>query len=382
LPFQPKKKNNHFVPRSYLQRFCSISERQIGFYNIKSGLIREDAPIRSQCSRDYFYTKNPLFEDEFGKIEGAQTALLKKIIDSQGMPEHGSADRRSLSSLVMFQAGRTAATAAHVNHLIDQFGKAALRHHLTKKGDADLLELLPKVKISKTNAVMDAIGQHLAMSPLIDDLDGTLLFNDTEENFLTSDHPVVLCNSMPAIRPCDRGTGFSSRGLIILYPISPRALIFFCDAEVYRIEKNSVGCSLLERKRDVLELNLKQFGNAHENVYFSSSADVQETLGTFRKKPEEVRPPRANVEETPVISEGNRRGILLTIVPQVKRLPLPKVAQLRYAARTGKYKIGDGRVRDPLRAYYVEEELNRLEAMGKAAMKKAQKEEPEEVPAS
>jgi hypothetical protein len=60
---QPKKKNNHFVPQSYLRRFCSVSERHVGLFNLKSGRTVETAPIKSQCARDYFYTKNPIFEE-------------------------------------------------------------------------------------------------------------------------------------------------------------------------------------------------------------------------------------------------------------------------------------------------------------------------------
>jgi hypothetical protein len=283
LPSHQKKKNNHFVPQSYLQRFCSVSERQIGLYNLKSDRTVETAPIKSQCSRDYFYTKNPFYEDKFTEIEGAQNRLFNNIIVSQSMPAHGSADRGLLSSVVAFQAGRTAETVAHANHLVNQFGIAILKHHLTKEGKSDLLELLPKVKITKTNAVMDAIGQHLTMSPLIDDLDVALFLNDTDEDFLTSDHPVVLCNSMPAIRASDRGTGFSSRGLLIVYPISPRALLFFSDVEAYKVEKNSAGVLMLKRKPDVVELNLKQFEIAHENVYFSSSVRAQNNFGCFSK---------------------------------------------------------------------------------------------------
>ena len=37
------KKNNHFVPRSYLKRFCSGSERQIGLYNLNSGQSVDNA---------------------------------------------------------------------------------------------------------------------------------------------------------------------------------------------------------------------------------------------------------------------------------------------------------------------------------------------------
>jgi hypothetical protein len=124
-----------------------------------------------------------------------------------------------------------------------------LRHHLTK----DLLEHLPKLEITMTDAVMDAVGQYLAMYPLIDDLDSTLFLNDTDEDFLTSDHPVVLCNSLPASHASGRRTGFSSRGLTIVYPISPRDLLLLSDAEVYKVEKNSAGASTLKRRQEVIE---------------------------------------------------------------------------------------------------------------------------------
>jgi hypothetical protein len=213
LSSQPKKKNNHFVPRSYLQRFCSGSDRQIALYNLKSGRTVEAAPIKSQCSRDYFYTKNPIFEQNFSKIEGEQKRLLSDIIASQSVPAHGSSDRGLLSIGVMFQAGRTATTVANTDHLTNQFGKALLGHHLSKEGRTDLLEHLPKLEITMTDAVMDALGRHLAMYPLIDDLDTTLFLNDTDEDFLTSDHPVALCNSLPASHASDRRTGLIARPL-------------------------------------------------------------------------------------------------------------------------------------------------------------------------
>jgi hypothetical protein len=212
LSSQPKKKNNHFVPRSYLQRFCSGSDRQIALYNLKSGRTVETAPIKSQCSRDYFYTKNPIFEEHFSEIEGEQKRLLNDIIATQSVPTHGSSVRSLLSGCVMFQAGRTATTVANVDHITNQFGKALLRHHLTNEGRTDLLEDLPKIKLTITDAVMDAVGRHLAMSPLIDDLDSTLFLNDTDEDFLTSDHPshyVTACQQamLPAAEPASHPAG-------------------------------------------------------------------------------------------------------------------------------------------------------------------------------
>lgn len=182
---QPKKKNNHFVPQSYLERFCSVSDRQVALYNLKSGRTFETAPIKTQCSRDYFYTKNPIFEDEFTKIEGTQKRLFAEIITTEIVSAPGSPDRSALSSCIMFQAGRTVTTVENADHLANQFGKALLRNYLEKEGRDDLLAHLPELQISIPNAVMDSVGQHLAMYPLIDDLDCTLFINQTNEDFLT-----------------------------------------------------------------------------------------------------------------------------------------------------------------------------------------------------
>jgi Protein of unknown function (DUF4238) len=372
LSSQPKKKNNHFVPRSYLQRFCSGSDRQIALFNLKSGRTVEAAPIKSQCSRDYFYTRNSIFEKSFARIEGQQKRLLSDIIASQSVPAHGSADRALLSSGIMFQAGRTTTTVANTDHVTNQFGKALLRHHLTKEGRTDLLEHLPKLEITMTDAVMHAVRQHLAMYPLIEDMDNTLFLNDTDEDFLTSDHPVALCNGLPATHTHDRRIGFASRGLIIVYPISPRALLFLSDAEVYKVEKNSAGASTLRRRQEVIELNLAQCGYAYENLYFASLARVQGTLGAFRKRADAVRPPRPALKETPFLSEDNCRGALLDMSPHIRRLPIPKVVKIRYAAKTGKYKLGNGLVRDPMRVQVVKAKLERLQKLWDEGMKNAE----------
>ena len=374
---QPKKKNNHFVPRNYLRRFGSGSNRQIALYNLESGRTVEAAPIKSQCSRDYFYTTNPIFEESFSKIEGEQERLLSDIIATQSFPAHGSSDRSLLSGCVMFQAGRTATTLAHRDHITNQFGKALLRHHLAKEGRTDMLEYLPKLKIRTTDVVMDAVGQNLALSPLIDDLDSTPILNDTYEDFLTSDHPVALCNSLPAGHASNRRTGFASRGLIIVYPISPRALLFLSDAEVYKVEKNSAGASTLKRRQEVIELNLAQCGNAYENLYFASLARVQATLEAFRKRPDAVRPSRPTLKETPLLSEDNRRAVLMNISPHVRRLSVPKVVQIRYAVKTGKYELGNGRVRDPVRRQVVMAALDRIDTLLEEAAKRAKGEKSE-----
>jgi hypothetical protein len=51
---------------------------------------------------------------------------------------------------------------------------------------------------------------------------------------------------------------------------------------------------------------------------------------------------------------------------------MPKVVKIRYAAKTGKYKRGNGRVRDPVRVQVVKAELDRLYKLRKEATKRAE----------
>ncbi len=370
---QQKKKNNHFVPQSYLERFCSVSDRQVALYNFKSGLTVETAPIKTQCSRDYFYTKNPIFEETFSKIEGAQKRLFAEIIATEGVPAPGSSDRSALSSCIMFQAGRTVTAVENADHLANQFGKAILRNHLEKEGRDDLLAYLPELQISMPDAVIDAVGQHLAMYPLIDDLDCTLVINRTKEDFSTSDHPVALCNNLPVTSPLGANTCFSSRGLIILFPLSPRAILFLSDHEVYKIAKSERGAAVVTKRREAVELNLSQCYNAYENLYFASSNRVQETLEVFRKRQDSLRKARPTLNETPILTDSGRKQLLLEMPNQARRLILPKMVEIRrYAVKKAKYVLGDEFVRDRLRTTAVRAELDRLQRLREQATKRAE----------
>src|SRR4051794_36997251 len=85
----PGYKNQHFVPQSYLRRFQSVSERQVGFFNLSSGVLKEVATIRDQCSRDYFYSKSPIFEKEFSKLETAQNLFFDCMVSENWLPLRG-----------------------------------------------------------------------------------------------------------------------------------------------------------------------------------------------------------------------------------------------------------------------------------------------------
>src|ERR1700761_8825720 len=140
----PKRKNNHYVPKYYLKRFRSKSDRQIGLYNLNSGAQTDEAPIKSQCARSYFYSKNPIFEDRLSALEAKQTLLLERIISQNHAPIQGTSDRQMLSAGIALQEGRTVSSAMQADRLADQFGRAMLRRSLESEGKFELVEALSR----------------------------------------------------------------------------------------------------------------------------------------------------------------------------------------------------------------------------------------------
>src|SRR5580698_8291171 len=72
-------KNQHFVPRCYLRQFApGRSDKIINLYNIERDRFIEGAPIKSQCSGDYFYGKDPTLEEGIQMVEGAYSSAVKE----------------------------------------------------------------------------------------------------------------------------------------------------------------------------------------------------------------------------------------------------------------------------------------------------------------
>jgi hypothetical protein len=65
----PDNKKHHYVPQLYLRRF-SHDEKSVPTFIIKSSMVIPNAPIKTQCYRDYFYGQEPDFEHVLGIAEG------------------------------------------------------------------------------------------------------------------------------------------------------------------------------------------------------------------------------------------------------------------------------------------------------------------------
>ena len=73
-------KNQHFVPRCHLRPFTKGEEdAAICVFNLDRQKVIESAPVKNQCSGDYFYGKNELLEQAIQSLETAYGHVIKEI---------------------------------------------------------------------------------------------------------------------------------------------------------------------------------------------------------------------------------------------------------------------------------------------------------------
>ena len=103
-------KNQHFVPRCYLRPFTvGGANRQIHLYNVDRQKVIEGAPVRHQCSGDYFYGNDPEQEKGIQAIESAYAETLRQVLS----PEYRLTDddRHLLKLFWLLQHLRTEAAS-------------------------------------------------------------------------------------------------------------------------------------------------------------------------------------------------------------------------------------------------------------------------------
>ncbi len=74
-------KNQHFVPRCYLRPFSINSDnKEINLYNIDRKRFIERAPIKHQCSKNYFYGDDSRLEKALQFTEGTYASVLRDVL--------------------------------------------------------------------------------------------------------------------------------------------------------------------------------------------------------------------------------------------------------------------------------------------------------------
>jgi len=252
-------KNQHFVPRAYLKAFSMDGKgAAISLFNLDQNRFVPSAPLKHQCSRDYFYGEDLHMEKALQPVEGRYANLVREVV----LPGYIlSEDHRDfLRQFWLIQHLRTEAASIRMVQFTEQF-----RH--TAGIDSD------EFKMEIKEAVQHSMSVAIEQLPFVQDMKVCLLRNRTNEPFIASDDPAVLTNRWHLDSPIPRGKSFGlgAAGSLFLLPISPKIQCIAYDGDVYSIP-HEMGWVDVRRAADVHAINQHQFLNCNANVYVHDKA--------------------------------------------------------------------------------------------------------------
>lgn len=247
-------KNQHFVPRCHLRPFTSAEEGlAISLFNIERKKLIQNAPVKNQCSRDYFYGQDDTLEQAIQAVESSYAQSLKNLLqNSRALSED---DKTIFRIFWLFQHMRTEAAAMSAVQMAETTTRLA--------------DLSPgEFSINIKEAVQMACRTFASAIHEIDDLKICVFKNKTEVPFITSDNPAVLSNRWQLESKRTRGVSFGmgSAGMLAFLPLTPRLLLLGYDGDVYNVA-NERGIVKIRNPRDAIALNRHQFLQCVANVY-------------------------------------------------------------------------------------------------------------------
>lgn len=269
-------KNQHFVPRCYLRPFTLGSEdAAINLFNLDRKKLISNAPVKNQCSKDYFYGKDEQLEKAIQLIESGYGQALRDLIQNSRTLTEGN--KTVFRTFWLFQHLRTEAAAMRAVQMAEATRTLA---------DLPLEEFTLGIK----EAVQMACRAFSESMHEIDDLKFCIVKNKTEIPFITSDNPAVLTNKwrLDKDRAPGHSFGVGSAGMLALLPLTPKLFFLGYDGDVYSVP-NERGVVEMKSARDVIALNQHQFLQCVANVYVHDPSH-EEALVKHYSEIESVRP--------------------------------------------------------------------------------------------
>jgi hypothetical protein len=271
-------KNQHFVPRCYLRSFAVIgADAAINLYNIDRQKFIQGAPLKHQCSGDYFYGRDAELEKGIQAVEIAYADVLRNISNPGYILSN---DHRSvLRYFWLLQHLRTEAAS-----------KRSVEMNESMMRTSGISDQHPDYRLEIREAVQIAMRAFAQSMYIVDDLKICLIKNRTGVAFITSDDPAVLTNRWHLQTDRTRGRSFGpvAAGTLLFLPLTARVLCLGYDGDVYSVP-NQQGWADIRRDQDAEAFNEHQFLNCRANIFLQDPADsvrVHEAfLGALCRRP-------------------------------------------------------------------------------------------------
>jgi hypothetical protein len=176
------KKNQHYVPRVDLRPWSFNGEgKAIALFNIERRITIPSAPLKNQCSSNFFYGRDLVLEDWLADVEGDYGTLMSKLKSLGGQELSDALDFLREFSYLLYV--RTERSVEQDMTFMDDMAKAIYRGE-------------PQVLPERERTVKEAIIRWSETRHILSDLRAVLVSNATSVPFVTCDDPAVLTNRL------------------------------------------------------------------------------------------------------------------------------------------------------------------------------------------
>jgi hypothetical protein len=143
-----------------------------------------------------------------------------------------------------------------INEMTDQFIKYLVKPQFEQKfPDGDM----SGISITLNDASNIAVQTAVSSFTLLADMGWLLVAANESDEFITGDTPVIFAN--PFLKQVNglSNTGLTTKGLLVILPLSPRLALILFDKAVYRLHgKQTQPTFTFATSKDIEQLNILQ----------------------------------------------------------------------------------------------------------------------------
>lgn len=316
------------------------SEAAISLYNLDRKRSICDAPLKSQCSGNYFYGQNDTLENAIQLVESGYASMLSRLLANNKVLKN--AEQTLLHTFWLFQHLRTEAAAKRAVQMSEETREIVGTEEVN-------------FRLGIKDAVLMAVRAFAENMSIVEDLKFCLIRNNSKYPFITSDNPAILTNRwhLQDKRTLGHSFGFNSSGALIMLPLSPKLLFLGYDGDVYNVAHENHVVNV-KSVRDIIAFNQHQFLQCNANVYFKRPEDSEiihrAYLDIESKRPEsrykmtyaELDGIEGGVERYISVDPKNRNKHKTAIVQAQTVHPQPKIWPSQIKIRSKGYVYSNG----------------------------------------
>lgn len=237
------------------------SEAAISLYNLDRKRSICDAPLKSQCSGNYFYGQNDTLENAIQLVESGYASMLSRLLANNKVLKN--AEQTLLHTFWLFQHLRTEAAAKRAVQMSEETREIVGTEEVN-------------FRLGIKDAVLMAVRAFAENMSIVEDLKFCLIRNKSKYPFITSDNPAILTNRwhLQDKRTVGHSFGFNSSGALVMLPLSPKLLFLGYDGDVYNVAHENHVVDV-KSARDIIAFNQHQFLQCNANVYFQRAENSE-----------------------------------------------------------------------------------------------------------